>query len=58
METLKKDFHRVTTKWRGNMHFESAVNDHVIHLDKMPQHGGENSFSPEKQKDDICHAGR
>ncbi len=45
METLKKDFHRVTTKWRGNMHFESAVNDHVIHLDKMPQHGGEN-FGP------------
>lgn len=42
-ETLaKKDVHKVSTRWNGKMHFESSVNDHIIHFDKLEIHGGEN----------------
>lgn len=37
---IKKDIHQVSTKWKGNMHFESTVNNHIIHMDKLAQHGG------------------
>lgn len=39
---LQKDIHHVTTEWKGKMHFESVVNDHIIHFDKLEIHGGEN----------------
>lgn len=48
METqlgIKKDIHQVITKWHEKMHFTSDVNEHTIHLDKLPQHGGDN-FGP------------
>lgn len=40
-----KDTHHVNTIWKGKMHFESLANDHIIHLDKLEKHGGEN-FGP------------
>jgi len=44
METIiQKDLHSVSTKWTGKMHFESLVNDHIIHMDKLQQHGGDNT---------------
>lgn len=43
--TIKKDIHSVNTQWDSRMHFTSLVNDHLIHMDKLPQHGGDN-FGP------------
>lgn len=37
----KKDIHQAVTKWQGKMHFESSVNDHIIHFDKLEIKGGE-----------------
>ena len=37
-----KDIHHVTTTWDKGMHFESLANDHVVHMDKLAIHGGEN----------------
>jgi putative redox protein len=49
-ETLvQKDLHHVNTKWSGKMHFESSANDHIIHLDKLPAHGGEDKGPRPKQ---------
>ncbi|HKR07216.1 MAG TPA: OsmC family protein [Bacteroidia bacterium] len=39
---IEKDIHHSNTKWDGKMHFESSVNDHVIHFDKLAKHGGDN----------------
>lgn len=38
---LEKSHHFTTTKWNGKMHFESSVNGHIIHIDKLHMHGGE-----------------
>jgi putative redox protein len=35
-----KDVHEVLTRWNSGMHFTSRVNNHDIELDKLPQHGG------------------
>jgi putative redox protein len=49
-ETLvQKDLHHVKTKRSGKMHFESSANDHIIHLDKLPAHGGEDKGPRPKQ---------
>jgi putative redox protein len=40
---IHKDIHSVSTKWTGKMHFESTVNNHIIHMDKLPQHGGDDT---------------
>jgi len=45
----QKDIHQVNTKWAGKMHFESSANDHIIHLDKLPAHGGEDKGPRPKQ---------
>jgi putative redox protein len=39
--SAKRDLHVVNTMWSGKMHFECDVNDHVVHLDKIHRHGGE-----------------
>ena len=39
---VQKDLHHVNTKWKGKMLFESLANDHIIHLDKLEKHGGDN----------------
>ncbi len=31
------------------MHFESSANDHIIHIDKLPAHGGEDKGPRPKQ---------
>ncbi len=38
----KKDIHHVSTTWKSKMHFKCLANDHIIHLDKLEKHGGEN----------------
>src|SRR4029079_7326393 len=38
---VQRDIHQVNTRWDGKMHFESSVNDHIVHLDKLSKHGGE-----------------
>lgn len=38
---IQKDIHHAQTKWIGKMHFESYVNDHIIHMDKKVIHGGD-----------------
>ena len=38
---IEKDIHVARTTWNRKMHFESSVNDHIIHFDKLPIHGGE-----------------
>src|SRR3954471_24952762 len=45
----QKDIHQVNTKWNGKMHFESSANDHIIHVDKLPAHGGEDKGPRPKQ---------
>lgn len=45
----QKDIHNVTTKWKGKMHFESSANGHIIHIDKLPAHGGEDTGPRPKQ---------
>lgn len=37
-----RDIHHVSTIWKGKMHFECLVNEHIIHLDKLEKHGGDN----------------
>ena len=46
---LEKDIHSVSTKWNGGMDFESHVNGHIIHLDKLPKHGGTDKGPRPKQ---------
>jgi putative redox protein len=47
METIApiviKDRHSIETEWKQNMHFASSVQGHTIHMDKLPQHGGEDT---------------
>jgi putative redox protein len=40
---IRKDVHSATAKWNGKMHFESSVNNHVIHFDKLAEFGGEDA---------------
>jgi len=37
---ILKDLHHVTTSWKGNMHFECLADNHIITLDKLEIHGG------------------
>jgi putative redox protein len=46
---IGREVHHVTTEWKGKMHFESCVNEHIVHMDKLPVHGGEGMGSRPKQ---------
>src|SRR6185369_6363028 len=46
---IQKDLHHVTTKWDKGMHFESLANEHIVHLDKLAKHGGEDKGPRPKQ---------
>jgi putative redox protein len=46
---IAKDTHCVTTEWKGKMHFESDVNEHIVHMDKLPVHGGDGMGPRPKQ---------
>lgn len=44
MDTIvQRDVHTAVTTWKGKMHFESLVNDHIVHMDKMVKHGGDDT---------------
>ena len=47
--TVNKDIHEVSTSWKGKMHFESLANNHIVHLDKLEKHGGEDLGPRPKQ---------
>src|SRR5258705_12883915 len=43
MTLVQKDIHHTNTKWDGKMHFESSVNNHIIHFDKLAEFDGDDA---------------